>query len=121
MTMKTGSVMALAVIPLILGGTGCRTTASRNDTTITADVRKELAEERLPATIEVITVDRVVTLAGTVPDTQTKTRAETAARNVDGVDRVNNNLRTTMAGDAPITPPAAPKAPPPPAAPRDMQ
>lgn len=104
---------------LALGLAGC--SENRDDFAITSDVRKELVEEKVPGTIEVITVARVVTLTGTVPDTDAKDKAENVAEDISGVERVVNNLRTTTAADAPAHPganmpnPMAPGNPPQPA------
>lgn len=82
------------------------------DSTITVEVQKELNEEGVRGTIVVTSANGIVTLSGTVPDIVAKNLAEDVAKDVDGVDRVVNNLRTTMAGDAPAPPVVNPDAAP---------
>ncbi len=78
-----------------------------SSTRITAAVKKELSARNIPGAIEVTADDGVVTLSGSVPDARAKARAEELASHVGGVEHVVNNLRTTMAADAPpaIVPP----------------
>ncbi|MGD9765140.1 MAG: BON domain-containing protein [Candidatus Binatia bacterium] len=83
----------------------------RPDTQITADVRKELAEEEVPGTIDVSTANAVVTLSGTVPNQEAKDEAEDAAEDVAGVDRVVNNLTTAPAAAPQAMAPRASTAP----------
>lgn len=97
----------LAALALAVGLAGC-TRNQRTDTAITTDVKQVLAKEQLPPTISVTTNDGVVTLAGAVTDPTTKQHAGAVAGDVRGVRQVVNNLRTTMAGDAPIQWPNAP-------------
>lgn len=99
--MKSMALAAAITLALALGA--C--TQDRSDTSITADVKNELEEEGIGGTIEVTVVDRVVTLAGNVPNAEAKERAEDVAEDVKGVDHVVNDLRPTMAGDAPAPPP----------------
>ena len=77
-------------------------TSERSDTAIRADVQNELTREAFAGPIDVSVVEGVVTLAGNVPNAEAKERAEDIAEDVKGVDQVVNNLRPTMAGDAPL-------------------
>lgn len=96
----------VSLAPLLaLGLAAC--SDNRDDFAITSDVRKQLVEKDVPGTIEVLTVGRIVTLTGTVPDAETRGKAEDLADDVKGVERVVNNLRATSAADAPAMPPAA--------------
>lgn len=66
-----------------------------NDTSIASDVRDALDNDRSlsnPRNIEVTVNVGVVTLKGNVQSESEKSRAESDAKNVDGVDSVNNNL-----------------------------
>jgi Flp pilus assembly secretin CpaC len=81
-----------------------RYAAEPNDETITADVERMLQNEGVSGNIEVSSNDGVVRLSGTVPDEQTKDRAEDIADDIYGVEMVQNDLRSTMAGDAPVRP-----------------
>jgi hypothetical protein len=114
LALALGSVLALGLI-------GCQS-EPRSDAEITADVKQELTREGVPGTIDVMTMNRVVTLSGNVPNAAAKEDAEDAAEEVDGIERVVNNLTTpgSMAGDAPaagrpapppIVDPHAPSAP----------
>jgi hypothetical protein len=115
----------LIVALLAAGGLlGCRE-ERRADSTISADVRRELVVAKVPGNITVDVARGVVVLNGTVPTDDAHDRAEDVAEEVKGVDRVTNNLRI-MAGDAPAgaipprpmapAPGAVPPAPEPPAA-----
>jgi osmotically-inducible protein OsmY len=101
--MKKFLTSATLVLALCL--TGCIDNdpygAAESEATITARVQQELADEGVPGNIQVTSRANLVTLTGTVPDQDAKEKAEDVAHDVDGVDRVMNNLRTTMAGDAP--------------------
>jgi hypothetical protein len=99
-TMKKHLVSVGALLALALAACS----ENRDDFAITSDVRKELAAQKVPGTIEVITVGRVVTLTGTVPDGDAKDKAEDLADDVSGVARVVNNLRTTTAAWAHVLP-----------------
>jgi hyperosmotically inducible protein len=71
--------------------------ASIDDATITAKVNAALAQDPdLSALkINVDTVDGKVTLNGPAPTTVARDRAETLAKNVEGVSAVNNQLVVT--------------------------
>jgi hypothetical protein len=111
-------LLASSAVLLVLGLAAC-TDKTRDDATITSEVIKSLADEHLPASIEVATIHRVVTLSGPVTDAKTRGKAEDVAEDVRGVDHVVNHL-TTVAGDAPrsgalppadVPNPMAPRAP----------
>jgi osmotically-inducible protein OsmY len=96
---------------------GCTDASERTlgyqDQNITAEVETALRAQ-LPGKIEVNTRDQVVTLSGAVPDVAARERAADIAADVRGVERVENNLRATIAGDAPVggmpaNPPPAPE------------
>jgi osmotically-inducible protein OsmY len=93
---------AVAMV-LTLGLVAC-TETQRNDTVITAEVKSNLTDSGLPDSIQVTTYDGMVTLDGTVSDAEARSKAQDIADDVDGVKMVQNNLRTTMAGDAPERP-----------------
>jgi osmotically-inducible protein OsmY len=105
--MKKTLVM-IGVAALAFGLSACtesdRYAAEPNDDTITADVARMLENEGVSGNIDVSANDGVVTLSGTVPNEQAKKRAEDIADDIYGVETVQNQLRTTMAGDAPIHP-----------------
>lgn len=98
-------LIVIGAAALALGFTACtendRFADATDDATITANVEEELIDERIAGNIQVSSAAGVVTLNGTVPNADARERAEEVADDVDGVDRVVNNLRTTMAGDAP--------------------
>src|SRR5690606_28100332 len=73
----------------------------RDNAAVTADIRRELAEQQLPNTINVAVTDGIANLSGTVRDEDMRAKAEDVAEDVDGVTRVVNNIRVTAAGDAP--------------------
>lgn len=73
------------------------------DATIEAQVKTRLASDVGAATvtaIEVNVTNGVVTLAGPVSTEDERQRAEAAARGVEGVTSVNNNLQVTTTGVA---------------------
>lgn len=97
----------IAIGILVAGVIGCMdatdTTAYR-DQKITEDVEQALRGQ--PGSIQVSTRDRVVSLDGSVPDSAARERAAQIAMDVDGVARVTNNLRASVAADAPADAPA---------------
>jgi osmotically-inducible protein OsmY len=112
--MKRGYILGVAC--LALGIVACTDASERTvgyrDESITAEVEAAL-RTTVPGKIDVNTRDQVVTLSGTVPNAAARERAGEIAADVKGVDRVDNNLRATVAGDAPIgerapNPPPAP-------------
>ena len=66
------------------------------DTAITAKVKVRLMDENSlkKSRISVTTTNGVVTLKGSASNTDAKSTAETAAKSVEGVMSVDNNLRT---------------------------
>ncbi|WP_219209109.1 BON domain-containing protein [Variovorax boronicumulans] len=74
--------------------TGAAVSAGVSDATITASVSAGLAKDpALSATrIDVDTQGGTVTLRGPAPSTEAKARAETIARAVNGVSKVDNQL-----------------------------
>jgi hyperosmotically inducible protein len=105
----------LSVIPAVIlavGLAGCAAMTGRSagrtidDATISASVKSKLAADagaKTLTSVDVDTVNGTVYLSGTVPDAATKERAARLAREVDGAQRVVNNLQTrsSMAGDDP--------------------
>src|SRR5512135_522398 len=111
----------LAMITVFAVAVGLSACAERSgsDAAITANVKQQLSDQHLPGNIAVSTDKGVVTLTGAVPDVLVKERAEGIAKTTGGVQYVVNDLRTTMAGDAPLRPhdvpnpsAGAPNAPP---------
>jgi osmotically-inducible protein OsmY len=108
-------MMKQSVIPaviLALGLAGCATMTGRtagrtiDDATISTSVKAKLAKDESAKTLTSIDVDTVngtVYLSGTVPNQAAKEQAGRLAREVDGTQRVVNNLQTNskMAGDNP--------------------
>lgn len=100
MTRHSSSLMVLVLSILFLTA-ACQSmtgeTASEHayDTKITTSVKSHLAtNDRIKTLtqINVKTVERTVYLTGNVPTQQDKDRAEQITRNVEGVQRVVNNL-----------------------------
>lgn len=105
-TKATRRIAAAGAIALAFCFAACTDTdqygaTETNDTGLTARVKQKLSDENVPGDIQVSARAGLVTLSGTVPDQTAKEKAENVTTGVDGVDRVMNNLRTTMAGDAP--------------------
>ncbi|PXX33830.1 MULTISPECIES: BON domain-containing protein [Burkholderia] len=75
-----------------------------DDTAITAKVKAKLmGEEGLgKSDISVTTADGVVTLDGVVSSLHAKSVAESAARSVDGVQRVSDNLEVPTGAGTPV-------------------
>ena len=100
---------AIAALAL-LGVIGCTDASERTlgyrDEKITADVETAL-RANIPGTIQVVTRDRVVTLSGTVPDTTARDKATDIATKTAGVAQVKNELRASIAADAPAGLPPA--------------
>jgi Flp pilus assembly secretin CpaC len=115
-----------AAVGIALASSACNRPSSRTDAMITSDVKKQLSDQHVPGSIDVATSKKVVTLTGTVPDKPAKDHAEDIANDVKGVDRVVNEIHTTMAGDAPVAqphvaPPLGNPAAPAPGQPRPME
>jgi osmotically-inducible protein OsmY len=88
-----------AAVVLVSFIAGCSTTQSPgtqiDDGAIATAVKAKLTGERFSnlLNIEVNVTNGIVTLAGEVPNADVKAEAEAAARSVDGVKGVNNNLQ----------------------------
>jgi hyperosmotically inducible protein len=67
---------------------------SQSDASITAEVKAKMLVDDLvtASTVDVETANRVVTLSGSVPSAQARSRAVGLARNTDGVQSVIDNL-----------------------------
>ena len=93
--------LRIAAVVALVGFLGaCKTTTSPgrqvDDAAIKTAVKAKLAADVKLSTltnIEVNSTNGVVTLAGQVRDESDRIQAETVARSVDGVVRVNNNLQ----------------------------
>lgn len=74
--------------------------AAVTDATITANIKSKLhgTSSLDNADINVNTNNGVVTLSGSVPDEQAKSRAEQIARSVDGVSKVEGRLKVSGGG-----------------------
>jgi hypothetical protein len=96
---------------LLAAGLYACSSEPRDDVKISSAVRQQLTEKQVPGAIEVAVTYGVVTLSGNVPDSDAKAKAEDVAEDVNGVDRVVNNLRTTSAADAPARPQLQPNPP----------
>lgn len=90
--------------------------AGPSDEQIAAQIEQQLANSPLlgDAEIDVMVRSGVVTLSGVVSSEEQRTRAESLARSVEGVDSVHTRLE--IASSPPPSPPAV-AAPPPPEAP----
>jgi osmotically-inducible protein OsmY len=108
------TALAMGTVALTFCLFGC-TETERSDVTIASEVERELAEEGIGGNIDVVARAGVVTLSGSVADAEAKGEAEDVAEDIDGVSSVVNNLRTTMAGDAPAHIDQPPAGAPPPA------
>ena len=89
-----------AVVALVSFVGACKTTTSPgrqiDDASIKTAVKAKLAADVKLSTltnIEVNSTNGVVTLAGMVRDESDRIQAETVARSVDGVVRINNELQ----------------------------
>jgi osmotically-inducible protein OsmY len=91
----------IAAVVALVGFVGaCKTTTSPgrqvDDAAIKTAVKAKLAADVKLSTltnIEVNSTNGIVTLAGQVRDESDRIQAETVARSVDGVVRVNNELQ----------------------------
>ncbi len=79
---------------LVLAGGGCATVASSEDLRIEAEVKAQLVAEKDAnlTRVGVRSRDAVVYLTGTVESADQRGRAETVARDVRGVRRVEDRL-----------------------------
>ena len=108
-------MMKQSLIPaliLALGLAGCAATTGRtagrhiDDASISTSVKAKLAKDesaRTLTSVDVDTVNGTVYLSGVVPNQAAKEKAGNLARQVDGAERVVNNLQTNSktAGDNP--------------------
>jgi len=86
-------MLAVPVLFLFVTTTSCNSKAK--DADIKTDVDKAIAANTDLSTVSTSVNEGVVTLSGEVKDETTKTAAETAARGVNGVKSVTNNLSVT--------------------------
>jgi len=102
--MKLIRIIALALVAALAG---CSSTAHDrstgqvvDDAALTAKVKASIAEEDNVATtsVNVTTYRGAVQLSGFVESEEAKRRAENAARDVEGVREVYNDLRVAPAG-----------------------
>jgi len=80
-----------------LKNAGGKLGSTANDTAITASVSAAIARdpELGPRRIEVASNAGAVRLSGSAPSAEAKQRAEQIARNVNGVDKVDNQITVT--------------------------
>jgi hyperosmotically inducible protein len=90
--MKKILIPTLVVLLSFVGG--CNSHAV-DDSAITAKIKSRLATDSDTSAIRISveTKDGVVTLTGNVPNDTEKTKAETLAKNTDGVKRVQNEIK----------------------------
>jgi hyperosmotically inducible periplasmic protein len=86
---------AIAMVMLIIAGCARTVTQNTDDATITTRVRTALLNDRTVngSTIDVSTVNRVVTLSGRVRTAQERERAVAIARDTGGVADVRSQLQ----------------------------
>jgi hyperosmotically inducible periplasmic protein len=84
------------IIALVALLAGCNSQAV-DDSAITAKVKSKLATDSDTSAIRISveTKEGVVTLTGNVPTDTEKSKAETLAKNTDGVKRVQNEIKVT--------------------------
>jgi len=98
---RYGMLLRVAAVVALVGFLGaCKTTSSPgrqvDDAAVKTAVKAKLAADVKLSTltnIEVNSTNGIVTLAGQVRDESDRIQAETVARSVDGVVRVNNELQ----------------------------
>ena len=86
-------MLAVPALLFVVSTTSCNSKTS--DADVKTAVDKAIAANSGPSTVSTSVDDGVVTLSGEVKDEATKTAAETAARGVNGVKSVTNNLSIT--------------------------
>jgi len=86
-------MLAVPVLFLFVTTTSCN--SKPKDADIKTDVDKAIAANASLSTVSTSVNEGVVTLSGEVKDESTKTAAEEAARGVNGVKSVTNNLSVT--------------------------
>jgi hyperosmotically inducible periplasmic protein len=96
-------LVVMVCLTAALAGAACK--SGPEDATITASVKTKVTGVPGGTGINVDTKDGVVTLNGTVDTEAAKASAEAAAKGVEGVKSVKNNL--TVKAPPPAMPPAA--------------
>src|SRR4030095_3202828 len=93
--MKKILIPAIVVLISFLGG--CNSNAV-DDSAITAKIKSKLATDSDTSEIKISVETKagVVTLTGNVPNDTEKTKAETLAKNTDGVKRVQNEIKVNQ-------------------------
>ncbi|HEX2252878.1 MAG TPA: BON domain-containing protein [Thermoanaerobaculia bacterium] len=97
--MRRQIALAAVAVLVLTSLAACSTNRSAeeqwDDNRITAKIEAELATDTDTSSwnIDVTTVDRVVTLTGVVEEPEAREEAERIARDMDGVLRVNNQVR----------------------------
>jgi len=86
-------MFAVPVLFLFVATTSCN--SKSKDADIKMEVDKAIAANASLSTVSTSVNEGVVTLSGEVKDESTKTAAEEAARGVNGVKSVTNNLSVT--------------------------
>ena len=86
-------ILAVPALLFVVSTTSCNSKTS--DADVKTAVDNAIAANAGPSTVSTSVNDGVVTLSGEVKDEATKTAAETAARGVNGVKSVTNNLSVT--------------------------
>ena len=86
-------MLAVPVLFLFVSTTSCN--SKSKDADIKMEVDKAIAANASLSTVSTSVNEGVVTLSGEVKDESTKTAAEEAARGVNGVKSVTNNLSVT--------------------------
>jgi len=92
---RVAAIMTIAILVCAMGCAAHQPTVTRDDASITNDVRARLAADAQAKSLGV-TVDTnagVVHLAGTVPTDSDRSSVERIARDAPGVLAVDNNVR----------------------------
>jgi osmotically-inducible protein OsmY len=105
-SLLTGTVFGAALVGLVGSGCGRDEPAGTdvdpaNDMAVASVVERRIQREvegPAAANIDVQVTDGVATLSGSVPDASTKAEAEDVAEDVEGVDRVENQIVIAMGG-----------------------
>jgi osmotically-inducible protein OsmY len=104
--MKRSLILALAACTLALAGCGNRSIGNKiDDQFIGPNVEQRISQAAPDLTsptshIVVATYNGVVLLAGQTPREELKSKAEQAARSVEGVKKVNNELQVAQPSSA---------------------
>lgn len=107
--MNRKQVLAAVLCLAVIGVAFVACSRTRSDAQITADVQSRIQSytQIPPNAITVQSNNGVVVLSGNVTSPQERDSAEYAAKQVEGVHGVVNNLEVANAGMAPALPPAA--------------